>query len=504
MLNLGKVKPGSTIYLPFDSFGANGESLTLTGLAVTDIEVYKDGSMTQRGSDNGYTLLDTDGIDLDGVTGIHGLSIDLADNSTAGFYAAGSRYWVVVSSVTINAQTVSFILGYFEIGIEHAVLSTTIATLSSQTSFTLTAGPAEDDALNGCVVYIHDVASAVQGGFAVVLDYTGSTKTVTLAAGTTFTAAASDNIGFFPPANLSYILGALVSASTAQLGVNVVNFGGAAGTFAGGRPEVNTTHAAGTAWGSGAITAASIASNAFTAAKFASGAFDAVWTVATRTLTAFSTSLAVSVWDVLASAVATASSIGLQIKTNLDATVSTRATQTSVDTIDDFLDTEIATILAAVDTEIAAILAAVDTETTAASIGAAVWGALRADYAGAGTFGQGVASVQGAVTGAVGSVTGSVGGNVVGSVGSLAAQAKADVNAEVNDVLNVDTKAEETGVPAANAPIGQKLNYLFAWRRNRKTQTSTTMTLRNDANDADIATSAVSDDGTTLVIAEDA
>lgn len=51
-------------------------------------------------------------------------------------------------------------------------------------------------------------------------------------------------------------------------------------------------------------------------------AADKVWSSATRTLTAFSTALAVSVWDVLASAVATASSIGLQLKTNVDAVLS--------------------------------------------------------------------------------------------------------------------------------------------------------------------------------------
>ena len=51
--------------------------------------------------------------------------------------------------------------------------------------------------------------------------------------------------------------------------VDVGSFGGVAGTFSGGRPEVNTTHAAGTAWGSGAITAASIAADAITAAKVA-------------------------------------------------------------------------------------------------------------------------------------------------------------------------------------------------------------------------------------------
>jgi len=52
---------------------------------------------------------------------------------------------------------------------------------------------------------------------------------------------------------------------------------------------------------------------------------------------------------------------------------------------------------------------------------ASVWTALRADYAVAGSFGEGAASVQGNVTGdVVGNVNGNVGGNVTGSVGSVA------------------------------------------------------------------------------------
>jgi hypothetical protein len=207
VIDFGIVKPGSTLYVPFSSTDGSGGSVTLTGLAVTDIEIYKDGGTTQRASDNGYTLLDTDGIDFDGITGIHGFSISLADNTTAGFYAAGSDYFVVVSTVTVDAQTVSFLACRFRIGYPAAILNTTIATLSSQTSFTLTAGPAEDDALNGCVIAIHDVASAVQVGQAYILDYTGSTKTVTLAAGTTFTAATTDNVSVFPRSDLAYIIG---------------------------------------------------------------------------------------------------------------------------------------------------------------------------------------------------------------------------------------------------------------------------------------------------------
>jgi hypothetical protein len=61
----------------------------------------------------------------------------------------------------------------------------------------------------------------------------------------------------------------------ANLAANVTQYGGTNGTFSGGRPEVNTTHAAGTAWGSGAITAASIATDAITAAKIAADAIGA-------------------------------------------------------------------------------------------------------------------------------------------------------------------------------------------------------------------------------------
>jgi hypothetical protein len=57
---------------------------------------------------------------------------------------------------------------------------TTIATLASQTSFTLTAGSADNDAYNGCVLVVEDSATAAQKCVAIVKDYTGSTKTVTL------------------------------------------------------------------------------------------------------------------------------------------------------------------------------------------------------------------------------------------------------------------------------------------------------------------------------------
>ena len=110
------VPAGDVLPIMFSTYdGGTGASITMTGLAVTDIEVYKDGSVTQRASDAGYVLLDTDGIDFDAITGIHGFSIDTSDNTDAGFYTVGAWYHVVVSAVTIDAQTVSFIAAAFRI-----------------------------------------------------------------------------------------------------------------------------------------------------------------------------------------------------------------------------------------------------------------------------------------------------------------------------------------------------------------------------------------------------
>ena len=110
------VPAGDVLPIFFDTYdGGTGASLTMSGLAVTDIEIYKDGSVTQRASDAGYTLLDTDGIDFDGLTGIHGFSIDTGDNTDASFYTVGAWFHVVVSAITVDAQTVSFIAAAFRL-----------------------------------------------------------------------------------------------------------------------------------------------------------------------------------------------------------------------------------------------------------------------------------------------------------------------------------------------------------------------------------------------------
>lgn len=335
MINFGIVRPGTTLYVPFHTFDSNdpSASVTLTGLATSDIEIYKDGSTTQRASDAGYTLLDTDGIDFDTITGIHGFSINLADNTTAGFWAAGSQYWVVVSSITVDAATINFIAATFQIGYPDALLNTTIASLSTQTSFTLTAGPAEDDALNGCVCLIHDVASAVQLGFAVVSDYTGASKTVTLTAGTTFTAAATDNISFYPPGNAKWF----AALATSALPLTPTTAGRTLDVSAGGEAGVDWANV-----GSPTTVVGLTGTTIKTATDVETDTAD----IRSRLPAALVSGRMDSSVGAMAANVMTAAAAAADLTTELQSGLATAA---ALDAVDNFLDTEIAAIKAVTD-----------------------------------------------------------------------------------------------------------------------------------------------------------
>lgn len=113
---LGDFPTNKTIFIPFSTYNiTNGASITMTGLATSSVKIYKDASMTERTSTSGIALVDTDGIDIDSRTGIHGITIDTSDNADAGFYAAGSDYTVVIAGITVNAQTVNVLAGRFSI-----------------------------------------------------------------------------------------------------------------------------------------------------------------------------------------------------------------------------------------------------------------------------------------------------------------------------------------------------------------------------------------------------
>lgn len=143
---------------------------------------------------------------------------------------------------------------------------------------------------------------------------------------------------------------------------------------------------------------------------------------------------------------------------NANVKSSTLATQTSVDTITGYVDTEVAAIKAKTDNLPSD---PASTSGLASAHGSGSW----ATATGFATPTNITAGTITAVTGAVGSVAGNVGGNVIGSIGSLATQAKADVNAEADTALadvgvtttvtgridtNINSRASQSSVDALN------------------------------------------------------
>ena len=79
--------------------------------------------------------------------------------------------------------------------------TTTIATLSTQTSFTLTAGSTDADAYNGWEIIVIDASTATQVAVGIVQDYAVTTRTVTLMVDPgVFTMAVGDTV-ILRPAN---------------------------------------------------------------------------------------------------------------------------------------------------------------------------------------------------------------------------------------------------------------------------------------------------------------
>lgn len=115
MIDLGYVAVSSTINLPWDSFTAStGASSAASNYADADILIFKDGSVTQRSSSSGCTATTS----FDSRTGLNLATIDLSDNTDAGFYAAGHEYLVAIDTVTVDSQTVRFWLARFLIGVQ--------------------------------------------------------------------------------------------------------------------------------------------------------------------------------------------------------------------------------------------------------------------------------------------------------------------------------------------------------------------------------------------------
>jgi hypothetical protein len=86
---------------------------------------------------------------------------------------------------------------------------------------------------------------------------------------------------------------------------------------------------------------------------------------------------------------------------------------------------------------------------------------------------------------------------------NLAALTEAEINAQVVDVLKTDTIAEmSAGAPPASPTMEEILNYLYRLFRNKTLTTASLLTVRNNADGADLFKATLGDDTTTFTKSE--
>jgi hypothetical protein len=109
---LGDFAEDATVYIYFDTFDKDGASVSPTGFDVSDIEIFKNESETQKVTTNGVSINE----DHDGSIGIHLIEIDTSnDTGDGGFWVAQADYVVIVNSITVDTETIRFIAGSFSI-----------------------------------------------------------------------------------------------------------------------------------------------------------------------------------------------------------------------------------------------------------------------------------------------------------------------------------------------------------------------------------------------------
>lgn len=127
-----------------------------------------------------------------------------------------------------------------------------------------------------------------------------------------------------------------------------------------------------------------------------------------------------------------------------------------------------------------------------AEIADAVWDEAQSGHTTAGTFGEIATEIASILADTNELQT----DDVPGLIAALNNISAADVNAQVLDVLNTDTFAEPTGVPAATVTLATKIGFLYMALRNRIDITATKKTFYDDGDTAEWEKD-LSDNGTT-------
>ena len=470
MSYIGDIRLGDTIDVKFTTVNTSGVPTTLAGTPA--VSAYPGNSTTEV--TGGITLT----VDFDSRTGMHNVRVVA---SSGNGYATATNYALVITTGTVGGSSVvGYVIGEFSIENRSALMpttatrtldvssggeagldwanigspttsvnlsGTTVGTATALGSGAVTAAVIADGAIDratfaadtglqtvrsntaqagaagtitldasasstsdfykGDIIYL--TGGTGVGQYRICTAYNGTTKVATIAPNWATNPDNTSTFAVLPKgmADLQTILAAAVSTSTAQLGVNTVNAGG-------------------TAWASGAITAASIATGAIDADALAT---DAV------------TEIAGGVWDMDATGHQTQGTFGQAIgdpgadtdtiwglaNTNLDAAVSSRLAPTTAGRTLDVT----ANGNAGIDWN------NIDNPTTA----------------------QNLSATNIDVDQVVASVTGNVGGNVTGSVGSVATGgiSAASFAAGAIDAAAIADNAIDAGAIASNAITSAKI-----------------------------------------------
>lgn len=283
-----------------------------------------------RGEGTGSSTIGIDGVGVTDGAGIqgrggaigHGIQAEGGSSSGDGIFAHGNGSGNGIQAVLAGTGTFDINAPLNNLAPQFMV-TTTIATLASQTSFTLTDGSPNNDAYNGCVAVIVKAATNFTRAVAVVLDYVGATKTITLLNDPAiFTMAVGDVITIFADRALKPLVDTrtLSVSAAGDLSGSVASVVGAVGSVTG--------NIGGNVVGSVASVTADVG--------ITQGGADKVWGTAVRTLTGFSFAVDISaaavqaIWDALTVALTTAGSIGKLLVDRIDAAVSSRATPAQV------------------------------------------------------------------------------------------------------------------------------------------------------------------------------
>jgi hypothetical protein len=277
----------TTVTCMFTTHASTGAPVApLSAFEAADVVIYKNGSGTQRATADGVTMTSP----FDSIAGLHCVVIDTSNNTgDGGFWVAGAQYTLVLSpDETVDGITVAKVIGTFGIELSEVLRPTTAGRQL-------------------------DVSAGGEAG----IDWA--------------------NIG--SPTTAVNLSGTNIDAD--QI---VASVSGAVGSVTGAVGSVTGL----TASDVGAIKTKTDFLPSATAGS-AGGVFIAGTNAATVVTTSFTTTFTGNLTGSVGSVTGAVGSVAGLTASNLDATVSSRASQASVDTIDDLLDLEVAAIKTVVD-----------------------------------------------------------------------------------------------------------------------------------------------------------